>query len=396
MPTAIQGTAIRQPQGRTQATYTVKSGDTLSAIAGKVLGNPNRWSEIYALNRDLIGPNPGLIRVGMALKMPGAVAAQPAPATPAAPAAPAKPATPPAVTPAPSTGRQDSDRDGLIDRYDAAPRNAQDRRWSTAAANEFASFVDTQTAALRKAGIEIDCADFAAKLLKDFCAIKGIPNPMEGKGTWHQYAPGKSGGLPNVNGPTYHLAGIHADNLAKQYTKRVNDADGDGIRGFDATGKVDVDDLRAGDILFYDWDDNGIVNHTVNVIKVGDDGAVTLAYGTYDNLRPGQPLTWENLDFLPIQYLELKPGTEDYEKWLGANNGLYGVHRYNWMPDHVASRPTPPAAPAQPAPAKPQAPKPQAPQAPVQTAPAAPAAPAEAPQRTPGRWENLVRILMSA
>ncbi|MNX15878.1 LysM domain/BON superfamily protein [compost metagenome] len=394
MPTAIQGTATRQPQGRPQATYTVKSGDTLSAIAAKALGNPNRWSEIYALNRDLIGSNPGMIRAGMVLKMPASAVTQPAPAQPG----PTKPATPPATTPnpLPSNSRQDSDRDGLIDRYDAAPRDPNARRWNQTAANEFAAYVDTQTQVLRKAGIEIDCADFAAKLLKDFCAAKGIPNPMEGKGTWHQYTPGNSGGLPNVNGPTYHLAGIHADNLAKQFTQRINDADGDGIRGFDATGKVDVDDLRPGDILFYDWDGNGVVNHTVNVVGIADDGTVTLAYGTYDNLRPGQPLTWENLDFLPVQRLELKPGTEDYEKWLGANNGLYGAHRYNWMPDHTVTRNAAPAEAPAAAPAPKPAAKPQAPQAPAQTAPVAPATPAEAPQRTPGRWENLMRILMSA
>lgn len=384
MPTAIQGSAIRQPQNRPPATYTVKSGDTLSAIAGKVLGSANRWSEIYALNRDLIGPNPGLIRVGMTLKIPGgAVAPQPTPSTP----------TP--ANPAPANPRQDSDRDGLIDRYDAAPRNAGDRRWTQAAANEFASFVDTQTQALRKAGIEIDCADFAAKLLKDFCAAKGIPNPLEGKGTWHQYAPGKSGGLPNVNGPTYHLAGIHADNLAKNHTRVVNDADGDGIRGASANGKVDVDDLRPGDILFYDWDANGVVNHTVNVVDIAKDGTVTLAYGTYDNLNPNQPLTWDNLDFLPVRRLELKPGTEDYEKWLGADNGLFGARRYNWMPDHTASRNALPTEAPKPQAPKP-APKPQAPQAPATPAPAAPAAPTEPQERPRSRWEHLVRILMSA
>ena len=386
MPTAIQGTAIRQPQNRPPATYTVKAGDSLSAIAGKVLGNANRWSEIYALNRDLIGPNPGMIRVGMTLKIPGGAVA-PQPSTPATPSKPATPANP----------RQDSDRDGLIDRYDAAPRDAGDRRWNQAAAEEFASFVDTQTQALRKAGIEIDCADFAAKLLKDFCAAKGIPNPLEGKGTWHQYAPGNSGGLPNVNGPTYHLAGIHADNLAKLYTRPVNDADGDGIRGNTARGKVDVDDLRAGDILFYDWDGNGVVNHTVNVVDIAKDGTVTLAYGTYDNLRPDQPLTWANLDFLPVRYVTLKPGSEDYQKWLGEDNGLFGARRYNWMPDHKAERNALPTEAPAPKPQPPVVEPPAAQQpAPQPTVPQAPAAPATPAERSPSRWDRLVQILMSA
>lgn len=370
MPSAIQASSIRQTQTRTQATYTVKAGDSLSAIAAKVLGNANRWSEIYALNRELIGPNPSLIKVGMVLKLPTNTAPQPS--------APAKPSTPST----PSTSKVDSDRDGLIDRYDAAPRDASDRRWNQAAAEEFAAFVDQHVQKLRAEGVEIDCADLAAKLLKDFCDAKGIPNPLEGKGTWYQYSPKNPGGLPNVNGPTYHLAGIHADNLAKLYTRPVNDADGDGIAGSDARGKVDVDDLRPGDILFYDWDGNGVVNHTVNVVNIAKDGTVTLAYGTYDNLRPDLPLKWENLDFLPIRYLVLKPGTEEYDQWLGEGSGLWGARRYNWMPDHQAERNAIPT----------EAPKPASP-APKPHPPAQPAAPE--PQPT-NRWERLVRILMSA
>ncbi|GEM_PF-1575577 len=398
MPKSIRGTVSRQPQGRPPATYTVQSGETLSAIAGKILGNPSRWKEIYTLNRDLIGANPNQIRAGLTLKLP---LGTPAPA-------PAPPAATPPPAPKPANPKQDSDRDGLIDRYDAAPRQAGDKRWNQAAAEEFASFVDARTQVLREQGAEIDCADFAAKLLKDFCEAKGIPNPLEGKGTWHQYTPEKSGGLPNVEGPNYVLAGIYADNLAKNFTRRINDADGDGIRGFDATGKIDVDDLRPGDILFYDWDGNGVVNHTVNVIDISDDGTVTLAFGTYDNLRPGQPLTWENLDILPIRQLELKPGTEDYDKWLGSNNGLFGARRYNWMPDHQAEsteapigKPAPIADPDFPAASVPSS-TPVAALDPVADPVAAPTPPpapipepaqAESPKRTPGRWDNLMRIL---
>ncbi|WP_030442487.1 BTAD domain-containing putative transcriptional regulator [Actinoplanes subtropicus] len=58
-------------------TYIVKHGDTLSEIAGQCLGDPNRWPEIYALNRgthfaDIGGTlkNPNLIYPGWTLHLP--------------------------------------------------------------------------------------------------------------------------------------------------------------------------------------------------------------------------------------------------------------------------------------------------------------------------------------
>jgi nucleoid-associated protein YgaU len=51
-------------------TYTVDSGDNLSAIAKQELGDANRWREIYELNKELIGKNPDLIQPGMELKLP--------------------------------------------------------------------------------------------------------------------------------------------------------------------------------------------------------------------------------------------------------------------------------------------------------------------------------------
>ena len=50
-------------------TYTVRSGDTLSEIAGKFYGNPARWTWIYAANRSKIH-NPNSIYVGEKLTIP--------------------------------------------------------------------------------------------------------------------------------------------------------------------------------------------------------------------------------------------------------------------------------------------------------------------------------------
>jgi len=49
--------------------YTVESGDTLSKLAKKYLNNPNRYNDIFNLNKDILS-NPDLIKVGQKLKIP--------------------------------------------------------------------------------------------------------------------------------------------------------------------------------------------------------------------------------------------------------------------------------------------------------------------------------------
>ena len=51
-------------------TYTVKSGDSLSAIAQSEMGDAKRWPELYAANKDAVGKNPDLIHPGLELKIP--------------------------------------------------------------------------------------------------------------------------------------------------------------------------------------------------------------------------------------------------------------------------------------------------------------------------------------
>lgn len=52
-------------------TYTVKSGDSLSAIAKREYGDAEAWRAIYEANRDQID-NPDLIQPGQELKIPPA------------------------------------------------------------------------------------------------------------------------------------------------------------------------------------------------------------------------------------------------------------------------------------------------------------------------------------
>jgi len=50
--------------------YIVQPGDTLSGIADR-FAVPGGWSALYAANRAVIGPDPGLIRPGTVLVLPG-------------------------------------------------------------------------------------------------------------------------------------------------------------------------------------------------------------------------------------------------------------------------------------------------------------------------------------
>ena len=54
------------PGGRT---YTVKAGDTLSAIAKQVYGDASQWKKIHAANADLIH-DPDKIQPGWVLQLP--------------------------------------------------------------------------------------------------------------------------------------------------------------------------------------------------------------------------------------------------------------------------------------------------------------------------------------
>ena len=55
--------------GNTMQTYTVQSGDTLSAIAKKFLGNANAYMDIFNANKDQL-TDPDKIKPGQVLKIP--------------------------------------------------------------------------------------------------------------------------------------------------------------------------------------------------------------------------------------------------------------------------------------------------------------------------------------
>jgi LysM repeat protein len=92
------GTVLAVPGGQRPGRYAVAPGDTLSGIAAG-LGLRGGWQALYAANQQVIGPDPGLIRPGAVLTVPGAAAAGKAPAATSPEAGPGghqPPSTPPA------------------------------------------------------------------------------------------------------------------------------------------------------------------------------------------------------------------------------------------------------------------------------------------------------------
>ena len=66
----VQGDSSTTAPAGGQRTYTVKSGDSLSKIAERELGDGARWRAIYEANRDQI-KDPDLIYPGQVLNLPG-------------------------------------------------------------------------------------------------------------------------------------------------------------------------------------------------------------------------------------------------------------------------------------------------------------------------------------
>ncbi|MEL7140381.1 MAG: hypothetical protein AAFP67_15100, partial [Pseudomonadota bacterium] len=68
-PVAVSVNAI-QSEGPCDKRYIVERGDTLSIIAGRVLGDIRAFDRLHALNRATIGPNPAELEVGTVLRLP--------------------------------------------------------------------------------------------------------------------------------------------------------------------------------------------------------------------------------------------------------------------------------------------------------------------------------------
>ena len=63
------GMSERELNSTLPKAYIVRSSDTLSSIARRELGDPNRWDDIFEANRDVLG-SPDDIYVGQRLKLP--------------------------------------------------------------------------------------------------------------------------------------------------------------------------------------------------------------------------------------------------------------------------------------------------------------------------------------
>lgn len=64
------GTKAREDAKDKQKVYVVKPGDSLFKISKTELGDSSKWTEIFELNKKLIGVDPNKIKLGQKLVMP--------------------------------------------------------------------------------------------------------------------------------------------------------------------------------------------------------------------------------------------------------------------------------------------------------------------------------------
>src|SRR5262245_64780730 len=50
--------------------YTIKDGETLAQIAGRVYGNPTQWTVIFYANQDRLGGNMSVLVPGLSIRLP--------------------------------------------------------------------------------------------------------------------------------------------------------------------------------------------------------------------------------------------------------------------------------------------------------------------------------------
>jgi polar amino acid transport system substrate-binding protein len=81
------GAVIAQTCG---SDYTLKEGETLAQIAGRVYGNPSQWTIIFYANQDRLGANVSLLVPGLALRLP-CIGGAPQPVLPPLATTPAQP-----------------------------------------------------------------------------------------------------------------------------------------------------------------------------------------------------------------------------------------------------------------------------------------------------------------
>jgi LysM repeat protein len=87
------GTVVVLPGQTTPVRYKVAAGDTLAGIAA-ALSVRGGWPALYAANRQVIGPNPNVIRPGIELTVPRSTASPPAASSPGRRPYPVPPPTP--------------------------------------------------------------------------------------------------------------------------------------------------------------------------------------------------------------------------------------------------------------------------------------------------------------
>jgi nucleoid-associated protein YgaU len=72
VPTAAGASSTTAAPVDSKSEYRVQSRDSLYSISVKLYGSPEKMAELYELNKQAIGADPGKLKLNMVLKLPAA------------------------------------------------------------------------------------------------------------------------------------------------------------------------------------------------------------------------------------------------------------------------------------------------------------------------------------
>ncbi len=205
-------TAVALPVATLAQTVTVERGDSLSSIAARELGSPNRWRDLCEFNQDVLGENCDLIIEGSVLRLSADAVLDASDAEPEVAEAPledasadaAEPASPEPETPVEDTaGDAEASAEDGTDTAEAAPEAPADDATDVAEADAGADAATPPVAAEEDPAVETADADAESAPAADSDSgslipiniVANVPLAFRGPDPYQSVEDGPNGGV---------------------------------------------------------------------------------------------------------------------------------------------------------------------------------------------------------